>query len=596
MFDGKYFDWNQKRVKAIVDFYGYKFFYFKRILDLGCGYGDLGGVLYRLGSDLTGVDARQEHLKVVAKKYNGIKTVQANLDAQWPFHGQKFDMILDLGLLCHLENYEKHLAAVCASTTHLVLETAVCDSDDPQKCILVEEDRSIYDLAYGGKACRPSAAAIERVLRESGMNFKRMDNSKFNTGDYTYDWYPRNDNSCNLSKRRIWFCVRDSSPIQFANPASELAYPPVTMASTPQGYITPIVNSGIPAATTASPKPPITARMEAEARARAAAAEQRANATMPEPSPIRTRVKTLSLNDKVRSDSRDFALITADPFQATTEPNVRGVVLPNTHSSRMWFKKIASIFPNIKLSNKALSMSGFTKTEAAPDLVMCSLDNLQVHSRVWIDEWFGPAITGDHIDILKRCHTIVTPSLTNAQEIMKYIPHASIVRVSKPWPAMEVEAATGEFSLYFERAPELTELLIKSWNPDWGKIVVVGSSIKLPTFATYFSDSESYVQIMKLILGAKMLIDLTENNYYDSGIINIASRLGLPIVSNNHFKLGGNFTLISQDKKVSIYPTNINILRAMESFHASKHTKAGTAGIQAHNNLLIEEVRKIMGT
>src|SRR5271170_133102 len=102
MFDGKYFDWNQKRIKSIVDFYGYKFFYFKRILDLGCGYGDLGGVLYRLGSDVTGVDARQEHLKIVNKKYTGIKTVQANLDANWPFHGQRFDLILDLGLMCHL--------------------------------------------------------------------------------------------------------------------------------------------------------------------------------------------------------------------------------------------------------------------------------------------------------------------------------------------------------------------------------------------------------------------------------------------------------------------------------------------------------------
>lgn len=595
MFDGKYFDWNQKRIKAIVDFYGYKFFYFKRILDLGCGYGDLGGVLYRLGSDMTGVDARQDHLKVVNKKYNGIKTVQANLDAQWPFHGQRFDMILDLGLLCHLENYEKHLAAVCASCTHLILETAVCDSDDPHKCMLIEEDRSIYDLSYGGKACRPSAAAIERVLLESGFNFKRMDTPKFNSGDYVYDWYPRNDNSCNLNKRRIWFAVRDNSPIQFANPASELAYPPVTMAPAPQGYITPIINSGIPVTpTTASPKPPMSARLAAEARAKEEASQP--SSPMPEPSPIRTHAKTLSLNDKVRADSRDFALITADPFQVTTNSDIRGIILPTTHSSRMWFKKIASMFPNIKLSNKALSMSGFAKTDASPDLVMCSLDNLRVHPRVWIDEWMGPALTADHIDIFKKCHTIITPSLINAQEILKHIPNISVLRISKPWPAMEVEAASGEFSLYFEKATELTDLLLKSWDPEWGKLAVVGSSVKLPVFATYFSDSESYVQIMKLMLGAKMLVDLSENNYYDSGIINVAHRLKLPIMSNNHFKLGGNFTLIPQDKKVSIYPTNIDIKKAMDSFKSSKHVKGGTAGIQEHNSMVFQEVRKMLGT
>jgi glycosyltransferase involved in cell wall biosynthesis/SAM-dependent methyltransferase len=256
MFDNIYHGWNRNRSKAILDFYTVKFFYFKKVLDLGCGYGDLGGVLYRLGSDVTGIDARQDHLKVTSKKYRGIKTVQANLDTQWPFHGQKFDLILDLGLMCHLGNYEQHLKAVCASTTHLVLETAVCDSDDPNKVILVDEDRATYDLAYGGKGSRPSAAAIERVLKENGMNFKRMDSSKLNAGDYVYDWYPRNDNSTNINKRRIWFAVKENSPVQFANPNSELASPPGSMPS-PRGHIAPMLNVVPPPSAKASPKPPM---------------------------------------------------------------------------------------------------------------------------------------------------------------------------------------------------------------------------------------------------------------------------------------------------------------------------------------------------
>jgi glycosyltransferase involved in cell wall biosynthesis/SAM-dependent methyltransferase len=222
MFDGKYFEWNKKRAKGIIDFYGYKFFYFKKLLDLGCGHGDLGGTLYRLGADVVALDARQEHLKVVGKKFNGIKTVQANLDVGWPFHDRTFDIILDLGLICHLADYETHLKKVCASATHLVLETAVCDSDDQYKCVLVDEDKGTYDLSYGGKGCRPSAAAIERVLTDCNMNFKRMDNAKFNAGDYVYDWYPENDNSVSLNKRRIWFAVSASSPIQFFNPNSKI--------------------------------------------------------------------------------------------------------------------------------------------------------------------------------------------------------------------------------------------------------------------------------------------------------------------------------------------------------------------------------------
>jgi len=232
MFNGKYFEWNQKRIKAIVDFYGHKFFYMKKILDLGCGHGDLGGVLYRLGADVTGVDARQEHLKMVSKKFSGIKVIKADLDKEWPFSRQKFDLVLDLGLICHLNNYEDHIKKACSSTTHLVIETAVCDSTDTQKFISVDEDKTHYDLAYNGKGCLPSSAAIERVLKECGMNFKRMDNSKLNTPEYQYDWRPSNDGSSNVFKRKMWFCVKENSPIQFVKKPIVIIPPKILNPST----------------------------------------------------------------------------------------------------------------------------------------------------------------------------------------------------------------------------------------------------------------------------------------------------------------------------------------------------------------------------
>jgi len=226
MFDGKYFEWNQKRIKCIVDFYGHKFFHLKKVLDLGCGYGDLGGVLYRLGADVTAVDVRQEHLKIVSKKFSGIKIIKANLDGEWPFINQKFDLVLSLGLLCHLGNYEHHIRTICAATTNLVLETAVCDSQDPQKCVIVDQDREIYDQAYGGKGCYPSALAIEKVLTECGMSFKRIDHAKLNTLDYQYDWRPNNDDSTNPSKRKIWFCVKDGNTSVKPTTTSAFTPPP----------------------------------------------------------------------------------------------------------------------------------------------------------------------------------------------------------------------------------------------------------------------------------------------------------------------------------------------------------------------------------
>ena len=76
MFDGKYLEWNQRRIKCIIDFYGHKFMYQKKILDLGCGQADISGGLYRLGGEITAVDARQEHLTIAAKKFPGIKVVR----------------------------------------------------------------------------------------------------------------------------------------------------------------------------------------------------------------------------------------------------------------------------------------------------------------------------------------------------------------------------------------------------------------------------------------------------------------------------------------------------------------------------------------
>jgi len=209
MFNGKYLDWNQKRIKAIIDHFGHQFMFQKKILDLGCGHGDISGSLYRLGADVTAVDVRQEHLKITGKKFSGIKTIKADLDSSWPFIGKSFDIILDLDLMCHLFDYEAHLKAVCSSTNHLVLETAVCDSEDSFKNVIIEENKNIYDLSGNGRGCRPSAAAIERVLRENGFSFVRLDKAKLNSGTFTYTWIPKNNGSHSDNQRRMWFAVKE---------------------------------------------------------------------------------------------------------------------------------------------------------------------------------------------------------------------------------------------------------------------------------------------------------------------------------------------------------------------------------------------------
>lgn len=596
MFDGKYFDWNQKRIKGIIDQYGYKFFYGKKLADLGCGYGDLSGTLYRLGAEITAVDVRQDHLKVVSKKFPGIKVVRANLEGPWPFFGTKFDMILDLGLICHLSSIEDHLKAACSSTTYLILETAVCDSDDPNKIIQVPEAKEVYDLSFNGTGSRPSPAYVERILNDCGMTFKRMDNAKFNSSEYKYDWVAQNNNSTDIHKRRIWFCVKSEAglmlPYVGLQPAVVVQPPPngpsfpFGAVQPPSSFVSTIQSSGVPTILTSAPRAPMHARMVAEGLKHPGVSTSYTSNNYVEPT-------SDSLNFQVMHNSKEFALLTPETYEPPVTYQNSGIIFPNSPSSRHWIKKIAPFFPNLVLSNKASTMMGFKKSSEEPNVVMCSLDNLTANKRVWIEEWFNGNLTQAHIDILRSCGTIITPSLINAQEIMQHIPEANVLRVEKPWPMLGAEALKYDYFLYFEKDEQITRILLESWEERFGKLIVIGSRIKLPAFAEYVSDTVSYVSVSNLMMGAKAIVDMSINTYYMSGILKLAGALSLPIITNNQAYLNQyNSVIISQNN--STYPTAESIHQAVSKFmNEIPKTPAKFDG--SYNDGLVASVQKLVG-
>jgi len=183
---------------------------------LGCGHGDVGAAFHRLGAEVTCVDARNEHLKITAKKYPGIKTVNVDLDKEWKFNN--FDVILDLGVICHLRNFENHLRNVCNSANYVVIETAVCDSDDPCLCPVLTENKAIYDWSFNGFSSRPTAAFVEKIITESGFEFKKVNYSNLNLGKLSYDWTISNSGTCDSNKRRFWIAKRNQ-PALVSQPA-----------------------------------------------------------------------------------------------------------------------------------------------------------------------------------------------------------------------------------------------------------------------------------------------------------------------------------------------------------------------------------------
>lgn len=201
-FADHYVEWRQRRIEAIVQHYGPDFFAGKRVLELGCGYGDLGAAFAQLGAQVTCSDARPEHLEVVRKRYPQVKTVAADLDREWPFEGG-WDLVLHLGLLYHLRAPEPSIRWACAATRHLVLETEVCDSLDTRLILRTQE--SGYDQAFNGCGCRPSTGCIETILRECGASFERLGDASCNSGMHVYDWTELNTGAWRHGLRRLWF-------------------------------------------------------------------------------------------------------------------------------------------------------------------------------------------------------------------------------------------------------------------------------------------------------------------------------------------------------------------------------------------------------
>lgn len=85
-----------------------------KVLDIGCGGGLVSEPLARLGADVTGIDASKINIDI-AKKHSfdmGVKVNYQNILAEdLAGTGQKFQLILALEILEHVENLELFIAS-----------------------------------------------------------------------------------------------------------------------------------------------------------------------------------------------------------------------------------------------------------------------------------------------------------------------------------------------------------------------------------------------------------------------------------------------------------------------------------------------------
>jgi SAM-dependent methyltransferase len=213
LFDPSYEAWRVRRFNKILEIYGVDFFKGKRILELGCGHGDIGAFFADLGADVLCLDGRIQNInfaKLKHRKIANLKFVQFNLENDFSHFG-KFDLIIDFGLIYHIRNVETHLKACFAIANDIVVETVVCDSTDPDKILFCNERQEIDEESVEGVGSRPSPFYIERIARENNFDFTRYFTADLNSGSqFVYDWPHKNDNrpGDDWKLRRFWRLTR----------------------------------------------------------------------------------------------------------------------------------------------------------------------------------------------------------------------------------------------------------------------------------------------------------------------------------------------------------------------------------------------------
>ena len=83
----------------------------KKVLDIGCGGGLISEPMARLGGNVTGIDASEKNIKVASlhSKENNLKITYLNKSPEQLDEKEKFDIILNLEIVEHVDNLDLYL-------------------------------------------------------------------------------------------------------------------------------------------------------------------------------------------------------------------------------------------------------------------------------------------------------------------------------------------------------------------------------------------------------------------------------------------------------------------------------------------------------
>lgn len=202
-----YIPWTNRRAALIKDHYGLDYFRDKSLLEIGCGHDGFLQRWYNWGCNpIVACDGRETCVDQVREKATFAEIIHHNLEDPWPFG--HFDIIANMGVLYHVANPEELLKNCMLSCQDLILETEVCDSDDPSLLISVKENPAKIGHSISGKAYKPSPVWVERVLEEGGFEYEIVSGKRaklISVAGHQYNWEHKYSGRIYSGVRRFWF-------------------------------------------------------------------------------------------------------------------------------------------------------------------------------------------------------------------------------------------------------------------------------------------------------------------------------------------------------------------------------------------------------
>jgi 2-polyprenyl-3-methyl-5-hydroxy-6-metoxy-1,4-benzoquinol methylase len=192
----EYQEWRQVRLNFLINRFGEDFFRNKKILELGSGYGHLGNEISKYGATIHCCDARIQNVEMTRKMFPHLNVEVVDLNVDWPYKKDEFDVIIHFGVLYHLNcDLHSHLEKVCNSTKGwLFLESEVVDSLDSNFSLIVKENID-QDQSINSMGTRYSPSVIEKALDKNKMKHELCLNKSLNCHVGWYDWSHVNDKS-----------------------------------------------------------------------------------------------------------------------------------------------------------------------------------------------------------------------------------------------------------------------------------------------------------------------------------------------------------------------------------------------------------------